>query len=55
VNNESSDIAYMLNSCFNDYSLNPHLDLYTEYDEVGLAKLNEVRRHTAEATVLDRE
>jgi glutathionyl-hydroquinone reductase len=42
VNNESSDIAYMLNSCFNDYSLNPHLDLYTEYDEVGLAKLNEV-------------
>ena len=42
VNNESSDIAYMLNSCFNDYSLNPHLDLYTEYDEVGLAKLNDV-------------
>lgn len=42
VNNESSDIAYMLNSCFNDYSPNPHLDLYTEYDEEGLAKLNEV-------------
>jgi putative glutathione S-transferase len=42
VNNESSDIAYMLNSCFNDFSPNPHLDLYTEYDEVGLAKLNEV-------------
>jgi glutathionyl-hydroquinone reductase len=42
VNNESSDIAYMLNSCFNDFSPNPHLDLYTEYDEEGLAKLNEV-------------
>ena len=42
VNNESSDIAYMLNSCFNDFSLNPRLDLYTEYDEEGLAKLNEV-------------
>ena len=42
VNNESSDIAYMLNSCFNDFSLNPNLDLYTEYDEEGLAKLNEV-------------
>lgn len=42
VNNESSDIAYMLNSCFNDYCRHPDLDLYTEYDEEGVAKLNEV-------------
>jgi putative glutathione S-transferase len=42
VNNESSDIAYMLNSCFNDFATNPELDLYTEYDEEGVAKLNEV-------------
>lgn len=42
VNNESSDIAYMLNSCFNDYCNNPDLDLYTEYDDEGVAKLNEV-------------
>jgi glutathionyl-hydroquinone reductase len=42
VNNESSDIAYMLNSCFNDFATNPDLDLYTEYDEEGVAKLNEV-------------
>ena len=42
VNNESSDIAYMLNSSFNDFAINPDLDLYTEYDEEGMAKLNEV-------------
>lgn len=42
VNNESSDIAYMLNSCFNDFSSNAELDLYTEDDEDGLDKLNEV-------------
>jgi glutathionyl-hydroquinone reductase len=42
VNNESSDIAYMLNSSFNDFCLNPDLDIYTEYDEDGVAKLNEV-------------
>jgi glutathionyl-hydroquinone reductase len=42
VNNESSDIAYMLNSCFNDFSEYAEVDLYTEYDEDGVAKLNEV-------------
>ena len=42
VNNESSDIAYMLNSCFNDFATYPDVDLYTEYDEEGMAKLNEV-------------
>lgn len=42
VNNESSDIAYMLNSCFNDFTKYPEVDLYTEYDEEGVAKLNEV-------------
>lgn len=42
VNNESSDIAYMLNSCFNELAQNPELDLYTEADEEGLVKLNEV-------------
>jgi len=42
VNNESSDIAYMLNSCFNDFTENPDLDLYTEDDEDGKAKLSEV-------------
>ena len=42
VNNESSDIAYMLNSCFNDFAKNPDLDLYTEDDEEGMEKLNEV-------------
>lgn len=42
VNNESSDITYMLNSCFNDFSSAPELDLYTEDDEEGLHKLNEV-------------
>ena len=42
VNNESSDIAYMLNSCFNDFSAYPTLDLYTEDDEDGRARLNEV-------------
>lgn len=42
VNNESSDIAYMLNSCFNEFALYPSLDLYTEDDMVGKAKLHEV-------------
>jgi len=42
VNNESSDIAYMLNSSFNDFCVHPELDLYTEYDQDGMAKLNEV-------------
>mmetsp|Transcript_11320 Transcript_11320/g.16628 ORF Transcript_11320/g.16628 Transcript_11320/m.16628 type:complete len:587 (-) Transcript_11320:9-1769(-) len=30
VNNESSDIAYMLNSSFNEFAENPCLDLYKE-------------------------
>lgn len=42
VNNESSDIAYMLNSSFNEFAGYPELDLYTEYDEEGMSKLNEV-------------
>ena len=42
VNNESSDISYMLNSCFNDFYEQPDLDLCTEDDEDGLDKLNEV-------------
>lgn len=42
VNNESSDIAYMMNSCFNDFAEDPLLDLYTEDDEDGRARLNEV-------------
>ena len=42
VNNESSDISYMLNSSFNDFAENPELDLYTEDDEEGLDRLNEV-------------
>ena len=42
VNNESSDICYMLNSCFNEYAKYPNLDLYTEDDVVGKAKLHEV-------------
>lgn len=42
VNNESSDIAYMLNSCLNDFAENPDLDMYTEDDEDGVARLNEV-------------
>lgn len=39
VNNESSDIAYMLNSSFNAFAKNPSLDLYTEEDS---EKLNDV-------------
>lgn len=42
VNNESSDIAYMFNSCFNAFAANGDLDLYTEDNEEGMAKLNEV-------------
>jgi glutathionyl-hydroquinone reductase len=42
VNNESSDIAYMLNSCFNGICTNSDLDLYTEADEEGRARLDEV-------------
>jgi len=42
VNNESSDISYMLNSSFNEFTENPNLDLYTEDDEDGLDRLNEV-------------
>jgi Glutathione S-transferase, N-terminal domain len=42
VNNESSDISYMLNSCLNDFAKNPKLDLYTEDDEDGLDRLNDV-------------
>lgn len=38
VNNESSDISYMLNSRLNDFATNPDLDLYTEDDP---SKLNE--------------
>ena len=32
----------MLNSCLNDFAENPDLDLYTEDDEEGMEKLNEV-------------
>ena len=39
VNNESSDISYMLNSSFNEFSSDPDLDLYTEEDS---DKLNDV-------------
>lgn len=42
VNNESSDISYMLNSCLNEFAKNPKLDLYTEGDEDGLDRLNDV-------------
>lgn len=42
VNNESSDISYMLNSTMNEFAVNPQLDLYTEDDEDGLDRLNEV-------------
>lgn len=42
VNNESSDISYMLNSSFNDFAQDPELDLYTEDDEDGLDRLNQV-------------
>eukprot|EP00934_Nitzschia_sp_Nitz4_P002425 Nitzschia sp. Nitz4//scaffold46_size129759//53988//56150//NITZ4_003500-RA/size129759-augustus-gene-0.7-mRNA-1//1//CDS//3329552592//2420//frame0 len=42
VNNESSDISYMLNSCFDEFSSEPDLDLYTEDDDEGMDKLNEV-------------
>ena len=42
VNNESSDISYMLNSSFNEFAQKTDLDLYTEDDEDGLDRLNEV-------------
>lgn len=42
VNNESSDIAYMFNSCLNDFAENPDLDLYTEDNAVEKAKLSAV-------------
>lgn len=38
MNNESSDISYMLNSRLNEFSEYPDLDLYTEDDP---SKLNE--------------
>mmetsp|Transcript_7029 Transcript_7029/g.17637 ORF Transcript_7029/g.17637 Transcript_7029/m.17637 type:complete len:783 (-) Transcript_7029:196-2544(-) len=44
VNNESSDISYMLNSSFNAFAKNPELDLYTEDDEDGLDRLNAVSK-----------
>ena len=39
VNNESSDIAYMFNSSFNEFAKNPDVDLYTEEET---EKLNDV-------------
>eukprot|EP00980_Cylindrotheca_fusiformis_P028576 scaffold22612_cov138-Cylindrotheca_fusiformis.AAC.10 len=42
VNNESSDISYMFNSCLNNLADDPELDFYTEDNEEGLDKLNEV-------------
>ncbi|KAL7561461.1 hypothetical protein ACA910_010977 [Epithemia clementina (nom. ined.)] len=42
VNNESSDIAYMFNSCFNNLALYPDVDLYTEDSAVERAKLAQV-------------
>lgn len=42
VNNESSDISYMLNSCFNEFARYPELDLYTEYDDAAALKLEKV-------------
>lgn len=42
VNNESSDIAYMFNSCLNKFAADIDLDLYTEDDEDALNKLNGV-------------
>ncbi len=42
VNNESSDISYMLNSSFNKFAAKPELDLYTEDDDDALDRLNEV-------------
>jgi putative glutathione S-transferase len=41
VNNESSDIAYMFNSRFNDFATNPELDLYTEDDPERLHEVIE--------------
>jgi len=41
VNNESSDIAYMLNSSFNEFAENASLDLYTE-DDPDPQKLTDV-------------
>lgn len=41
VNNESSDIAYMLNSRFDRFAKNPDFDLYTESDGEKLDEIDD--------------